>query len=102
MIGVVSLRIVPCHVTSPRDRKNSSRLVWYALNALRPSSIRVSKVGLRILPLSMSDPLLPEFPHFMLDMLEVVDSPAESPKCVATRIVQELEAPVQNSRNQTI
>jgi hypothetical protein len=37
-----------------------------------------------MLPLSRSDPLLSEFPPFMLDVLEVVDSPAESPKCVAT------------------
>jgi hypothetical protein len=31
-----------------------------------------------------SDLLLLEFSPFMLDVLEVVDSPAESPKCVAT------------------
>jgi hypothetical protein len=31
-----------------------------------------------------SDPLLSEFSPFMLDVLEVVDSPAESPKYVAT------------------
>jgi hypothetical protein len=36
------------------------------------------------LPLSRSDPLLSKFPPFMLDVLEVVDSPAESPKCVHT------------------
>jgi hypothetical protein len=82
MIGIVSLRTVPCHVTLQRERKSSSRLVWYASNALRRSSIRVSKVGLRMLPLSRSDPLLQEFPPFMLDVLEVVDSPVESPKCV--------------------
>jgi hypothetical protein len=92
-IGVVSLRTVPCHVTSQRERKSSSRLVWYASNALRPSSVKVSKVGLRMLFLSRSDPLLPEFPPFMLDVLEVVDSPAESPKCVRTQNEQELEAP---------
>jgi hypothetical protein len=51
---------------------------------LRPSSIKVSKVGLRMLPLSSSNPLLPEFPLFMLDVLEVVKSPVESPKCVHT------------------
>jgi hypothetical protein len=33
-------------------------------------------VGLKILPLSWSDMLLPEFPPFMLDVLEVVDSSA--------------------------
>jgi hypothetical protein len=33
--------------------------------------------GLDMLPLSRLDPLLPEFPPFMLDKLEVVDSPAE-------------------------
>jgi hypothetical protein len=37
-------------------------------------------VGLRILPLSRLDPLWPEFPSFILDVLEVVDSPTESPK----------------------
>jgi hypothetical protein len=36
------------------------------------------------LPLSRSDPLLPEFPPFILDVLEVVDPPAELSKCVAT------------------
>jgi hypothetical protein len=36
-----------------------------------------------MLPLSRSNPLLPEFPPFMLDVLEVVGSLAESPKCVA-------------------
>jgi hypothetical protein len=29
---------------------------------------------------------VPEFSPFMLDVLEVVNSPVESPKCVATRI----------------
>jgi hypothetical protein len=80
VIGVVSLRTVPCRVTSQHERKSSSRLVWYASNALRPSSIKVSKVGLRILLLSRSDPLRPESPPFMLDVLEVIDSPAESSK----------------------
>jgi hypothetical protein len=37
-----------------------------------------------MLPLSRSDPLLLDFPPFMLDVFEVVDSPAESPKYVAT------------------
>jgi hypothetical protein len=37
-----------------------------------------------MLPLSRSDPLWLEFPPFMLDVLEVVDSPAESPKYVTT------------------
>jgi hypothetical protein len=84
MIGVVSLRIVPCHVTSQCESKSSSRLVRYTLNALRPSSVEVLKVGLIMLPLLRSDPLLLEFPPFMLDMLEVFDSLAESPKCVRT------------------
>jgi hypothetical protein len=53
-------------------------LVRYASNALRPSSVKVSKVDLRMLLLLRSDPLLPEFPPFTLDVLEVVDSPAES------------------------
>jgi hypothetical protein len=54
-----------------------------------------------MLPLSRLDLLLSEFPPFILDVLEVVDSPAESPKCVATRIGQEPEAPNQKCRNQT-
>jgi hypothetical protein len=53
---------------------------------------RHTKVGLRMLPLSRLDPLLSEFPPFMIDVLEVVDSSAESPKCVATQIGQEPEA----------
>jgi hypothetical protein len=73
-----------CHITSQREGKSSSRLARYASNALRPSSIKVSKLGLRMLPMLRSDPLLLEFPSFMLDVLEVVDSPAELPKCVAT------------------
>jgi hypothetical protein len=84
MIDVVSLRIVPCHVTLQCERKSSSRLVRYASNALRPSSIKVLKVGLIMLPLSRSDPLWLEFPPFMLVVIEVVDSPVESPKYVAT------------------
>jgi hypothetical protein len=55
-----------------------------------------------MLPLSRSDPLLSEFPSFMLDVLEVVDSLAESPKCVATWIGQELEDPGLSCGNQTI
>jgi hypothetical protein len=43
--------------------------------------------------LSRSDPLVLEFPPFMLDMLEVVDSLAESLKCVYTQNEQESEAP---------
>jgi hypothetical protein len=43
--------------------------------------------------LSRLDPLVSEFPFFMLDVREVVDSPAESPKCVGTQIEQEPEAP---------
>jgi hypothetical protein len=38
----------------------------------------------------------------MLDMFEVVDSPAESPKCVAIRIRQVPEALVQNRKNRTV
>jgi hypothetical protein len=38
----------------------------------------------------------------MLDVLEVVDSPAESSKYVTTWNEQRPEAPAQNSRNQTI
>jgi hypothetical protein len=73
-IGVVSLRTVPCCVTSQHERKSSSRLAWYDSNVLRSSSVKVSKVGLRILPLLMSDPLWPVFPPFILDVLEIVES----------------------------
>jgi hypothetical protein len=38
----------------------------------------------------------------MLDVFEVVDSPAESSKYVVTRIGQEPEAPDQNCRNRTV
>jgi hypothetical protein len=38
----------------------------------------------------------------MLDVLEVVNSPAQSPKCVATQNEQELKAPSQNYENQTV
>jgi hypothetical protein len=38
----------------------------------------------------------------MLEVCEVVDFPVESSKYVDTRIEQELEALVQNSRNQTL
>jgi hypothetical protein len=55
-----------------------------------------------MLPLSRSDPLLPEFPPFMIDMLEVVDSLAESPKCVLTQNEQESEAPTRNWANQIV
>jgi hypothetical protein len=41
-------------------------------------------------------------PPLMLDVHEVVDSPVELLKCVATRNEQELEAPTQNYRNRTI
>jgi hypothetical protein len=101
-IGVVSLRTVSYHVTSQRERKSSSRLVWYDSNTLRPSSIKVSKVGLRMLPLSSLDLLWPEFPPFKFDVLEVVDFSAESPKCVATWIRHEPEAPAQNRENWTV
>jgi hypothetical protein len=37
-----------------------------------------------ILPLSRSDLLLPELPPLMLDVLKIVNSLAELPKCVAT------------------
>jgi hypothetical protein len=57
---------------------------------------------LMMLFLSRSDPLVPQFPPFMLNVCEVVNSPAESPECVCTQIRQESEAPVQNKRNRTI
>jgi hypothetical protein len=37
-----------------------------------------------MLPLSRSDPLLPGFSPFILDVLEVVNSPVELQTCVAT------------------
>jgi hypothetical protein len=42
------------------------------------------------------------FPPFMLNVLELVNSPAEPSKCVVTRIKQEPEAPAQNRKNQTV
>jgi hypothetical protein len=51
-----------------------------------------------MLPFLRSDPLLPVFSPFMLDVLEVVDSPVESQKCVATQNEQELKALAQNYR----
>jgi hypothetical protein len=52
--------------------------------------------------LSRLDPLVPEFPHFMLDVRKVVDFLVESPKCVCTRNEQELEALAQNRANQIL
>jgi hypothetical protein len=40
--------------------------------------------GSRMLPMLRLDSLCLNFPPFMLDVLEVVDSPAELLKCVAT------------------
>jgi hypothetical protein len=57
--------------------------------------------GSRMLPMLRLDSLCLNFPPFMLDVLEVVDSPAELLKCVATRIEHEPEAPDRNSRNRT-
>jgi hypothetical protein len=62
----------------------------------------VSKVALRMLFLSRSDPLLPEFPPFMLDVFEVVDSLVKLPKCVRTGNEQEREASAQNRVNRTV
>jgi hypothetical protein len=55
-----------------------------------------------MLPLSRSNPLLPEFPPFILDMLEVVDSPVKSSKYVHTYNEQESKAHTQNRVNQTV
>jgi hypothetical protein len=52
-----------------------------------------------MLPLSRSNPLLPEFPHFMLDVLELVDYRAEFPKCVDAQNEQRPDAPAQNYKN---
>jgi hypothetical protein len=59
-------------------------------------------MDLMMLFLSRSDLSTSEFSFFMLDMLEVVDYPAESPKCVGRWIEQELEAPVWNSKNRIL
>jgi hypothetical protein len=45
---------------------------------------------------------VPEFSPFMLDVLEVVDSLAESPKCVTTQNEHEPEAPARNCENRTV
>jgi hypothetical protein len=42
-IDVVSLRTIPCRVTSQHERKSSLKLMRYSSNALRPSSVKVSK-----------------------------------------------------------
>jgi hypothetical protein len=55
-----------------------------------------------ILFLSRSDLLVSEFSPFMLDVCEIVDSPVEAPKCVATQIEHELEAPAQNNKKQIV
>jgi hypothetical protein len=69
---------------------------------LQSSSDKVSKVGLMMLFLSRSNQLMPELLFFMLEVREVVDSPAESLKCVGTRIKQEPEVPVRSSRNRRV
>jgi hypothetical protein len=56
---------------------------------MQSSFVKVSKIGLMMLFLLMLDPLVPEFSPFMLDVHEVVESPAESPKCVCTQIGHE-------------
>jgi hypothetical protein len=87
---------------SPLSRHLATRKEELLKIGVVPSSVKVSKVGLRKLPLLRLDPLWPEFPPFMLEVLEEVDFPAELPKCVATRNEQRPEAPAQNSRNQTV
>jgi hypothetical protein len=62
--------------------------------------IRVSEI--QDVTLSRSDPLLPEFPPFMLHVLEVVTSPTESPKCVSTRNEQEPKASARKKKNQIV
>jgi hypothetical protein len=52
--------------------------------------------------LSRSDPLVPNFSPFMLDVREVVDSSAKSLKYVCTRNEQEPETPAQNRANQIV
>jgi hypothetical protein len=55
-----------------------------------------------MLPLSRLDLLWLEVPPFMLDVLEVIDSPAESPKFVAIQNELRPDAPARNSRTRTI
>jgi hypothetical protein len=73
-----------------------------SLNTLRASFVKVSRIGLIMLFLSRSDPLVSEFPPFMFHVYEVVDSPAESPKCIATRIKQGPKAPARSCRNRAV
>jgi hypothetical protein len=49
--------------------------------------------------LSRPNLLVLEFPPLMLNVLEIVNSPAESPKCITTQIEHELEAPARSCRN---
>jgi hypothetical protein len=83
-----------CHLATQEEEL--FKICSVRIKRLASLLIRVLKVGLRMLPLLWSDPFLPEFPPFMLDVLELVDSPVESPKCVCTQNKQELEAPAQN------
>jgi hypothetical protein len=55
-----------------------------------------------MLPLSRSDPLWLEFPPFMLDRLEVVDSLAELLKYVRTQNEQKPKATAQNWANRMV
>jgi hypothetical protein len=55
-----------------------------------------------MLPLSRSDMLWLEFPPFMLDMLEVVDSQAKSLKYVRTQNEQKPKATAQNRANRMV
>jgi hypothetical protein len=76
--------LLPCHfATWEEELLKISEVSFECLAALFR---QVSKVGLRMLFLLKSDSLLPEFPPFMLDVLEVLDSPVELPKCVATGV----------------
>jgi hypothetical protein len=75
---------LPCHFTTREKELFEIDVVSFErLAILLRQGV---ECGLRMLPLSRSDPLLSEFPPFMLDVLEVVDFPVESPKCVATQI----------------
>jgi hypothetical protein len=52
--------------------------------------------------LSRLDLLLSKFPPFILDVFEVVNSPAELQKCVCTQNEQEMEALAQNWANRIV
>jgi hypothetical protein len=90
---------LPCHLITRVEELEIGAVSFELLATLLHQGVKgkfddvvlvdVRSVGARVSP-------------FMLDMREVVDSPAESPKSIDTRIKQEAEAPARNYRNQTV